>query len=173
LRDALQPGCYFRRKALAKDTHQQYKTYESRCINFATDLRNRLIKHLGCSEEKVKWLKFTHEQPEELRQAVGVRQLAHGRRMVLYQDAFYRFEFRIDFDNIYVYLPLAVKKIDDNFIVLLDEEKSIPQHSPTELDQLVQDIICLLDQHLKTEFENFVHGEAPQKPFGYLPLAGK
>ncbi len=142
----------------------QFTTYEKDCAHFIENFRLTLVKYLDCSEDRIVWQKFS---PDVYctDQDKTIISLNFFQNMILFEDAFYGFCFRILLGNpkstlsglYYVDVFISMKKDDSKFTIKLGEETK--HLDLNELPLLIENLVTKLELELDNEFQNFLNND--------------
>ena len=146
-----------------KTNLQSFGQYELDCWAFANRLRTQLAEYLECEDDKVQLVKLPEDKNKRPFQDKEEVELSHGRKMVLYKDAFYGFALMIVLDppNGGPILAFQVKKRGEEYIVQLGNNapSTIPKDEPKQLRDFAEYIAHEAERYLKTDFESFIGGK--------------
>jgi len=157
----------------SKKNLNQFEVYEEESHQLISSIRSALIEYLNCPEERLVWLQFSSEEPELSRKAKDVIELSSDRKMSLYEDAFYGFQFRILLydPNVvvaggnYLNLSILIKKEESKFTVKLGNE--LKKFDNNQLYNFAEYLVSKIDDYLDNEFHSFLRGVEKQ-PLGFI-----
>jgi hypothetical protein len=145
------------RKAI-KQSDELFERYEKDCRELIRNLRSRLVTFLEAPQTCVEWVSYA--ESDEMFQDRSYVDATADRRMILHDDAFYQFAFKLDLEPSIVVIHLRVKRLDDEFVVRVDKDDFKVSSSREETyDPLLAQIYETLMDHVERRFDRFIRGE--------------
>ncbi|MAT97246.1 MAG: hypothetical protein CL608_08900 [Anaerolineaceae bacterium] len=139
--------------------------YEMDCKGFIANLREALFKELDCRSEHIEWVRYANDlkAPDlytKWDEFMGstIRKFPIHRTMVLYNNGFWSFTFKIILNDGSLILRFKLKKVESTYHLYHENEYTVVEGDEEQMQNVVESIVGGSISYFQTRFDNFIKG---------------